>query len=92
MSGPAPSKIRITGSARMVAEAIRDGHTWGLAIIKQTGMHQAVVYSTLRRWREAGWVTCENETMEAAAAANRPPRRVYELTSTAIDALGWHDL
>lgn len=86
------TRLRISGNVRMTAEAIRDGHNWGLAIVKHTGISAHSVYGILRRLRDAGWVTFEVEPTAVAAADRRSPRTQYTLTSKAIDALGWHDL
>ncbi len=87
-----PRKMRITARTRLISEAIRDGHNWGLAIVKQTGLPQPSTYQMLRRLRENGWVTWETEPEAEAKADRRSPRRLYTLTPYAIDALGWHDL
>lgn len=87
----APRRMRITARTRLISEAIRDGHTWGLAIVKHTGLPQPSTYQMLRRLRENGWVTWETESREEAAAHRRSPRTVYTLTEFAIDELGWHD-
>lgn len=83
--------LRITAKARLVAETIRAGDNWGLKIIKVTGMSMSAVYAMLRRMREAGWVTWEQEPVEVAAADRRSPRMLYTMTGRAADELGWHD-
>ncbi|GLY08233.1 hypothetical protein [Actinoplanes sp. NBRC 101535] len=84
-----PGTLRLTTQTRAVAEAIRDGHTWGTAIIAHTGMSMSGVYAVLRRMREAGWATATAEPADQAHAQARPARTLYELTVTAADALGW---
>ena len=73
----------------LVVEAIRDGHTWGTAIIAETGASMTGVYSSLRRLRETGWVAFEVENAQLAAEQRRPRRTLYRLTNRAFDALGW---
>ncbi len=84
-----PGEVRLTPTARAVIEAIRDGHTYGLAIIAETTGSMTAVYATLRRLVEAGWATKTAEEPAAAAAEGRPPRALYELTDKARDRMGW---
>ncbi len=84
-----PGDVRLTPNARAVIEAIRDGHTYGLAIITETGCTMTAVYATLRRLVDAGWATKTAEDPAAAAAEGRPPRALYELTDKARDRMGW---
>ncbi len=92
MPAPLPAgHIRLTRKTRSVAAAIRDGHNWGTGIIAHTGMSMSAVYAMLGRFRDAGWVTWEQEPVAEAAADRRSPRTFYTLTSKAADELGWND-
>jgi DNA-binding PadR family transcriptional regulator len=82
-------KVHITVQRRAICEAIRDGHNWGTGIIAETGVSMPVVYSTLARLREVGWVTRELEATAVAFAQRRSERHLYSLTDKARDALGW---
>ncbi len=84
-----PGEVRLTPATRRIIEAIRDGHTYGLAIIAETGGAMSAVYPTLRRLEAAGWATRATEDPAAAAAEGRPPRTLYTLTDKAYDRMGW---
>ncbi len=83
------AELRPTRNIRLVAEAIRDGHTWATGIMQHTGLAKAAVFTPLRQMRRAGWVTSVRETDEQARAANRSPRTCYQLTDIARRALSW---
>ena len=72
-----------------VLEAVRDGQGYGQAIASETGLHCRTVYGVLNRLTAAGWLDCELEDAALSILARRPRRRLYRLTVTALDELGW---
>jgi len=83
------SEIKLTPSTQAVLQAIWGGYNWGVAIIKESGVSMTTVYDTLRRLRKAGWVTEQLEPVELMHELGRPRRRIYHLSPTALEALGW---
>ena len=83
------SKIVLTVRTRALIQAIHDGHDFGLAIMRETGMSESTVYATLRRLLAAGWTVCHLEPIEDAALRQRPRRKIYRLTEGLLDELGW---
>jgi hypothetical protein len=83
-----PPKIVITHRTRALIQAIRDGHDFGMAIMRETGLSESTVYATLRRLRAAGWTVCELEPVEIAVRRQRPQRKIYRLTEGLLDELG----
>jgi hypothetical protein len=86
---PPAVQVRLTRQTVAILDAIRGGHTWGSAIAGDTGVSMSATYATLRRLREARWVTAHVEPAEVAHACGRPQRIGYELTGLALDTLGW---
>ena len=83
-----PAKIVITHRTRALIQAIRDGHDFGMAIMRATGLSESTVYATLRRLRAAGWTVCELEPVEVAVRRQRPQRKIYRLTDRLLEELG----
>jgi DNA-binding PadR family transcriptional regulator len=57
-----------------------DTETYGLEIVKASGLEPGTIYPILQRLRGAGWITDRWEDADIAHAENRPPRRYYRLT------------
>ena len=60
--------------------AVKQGHRFGLDIMRQTGLPSGTVYPMLRRLEREGLVRANWEDPETARTEQRPPRRYYELT------------
>lgn len=80
-----PRSLGIT-SLRILG-AVRDGVTYGLDIVAQTGMPSGTVYPTLGRLKKSGLVRAQWEDDEVAEREGRPRRRYYELTGDGSRAL-----
>jgi hypothetical protein len=87
--GPLKSRTVFTHRTQTLIQAIRDGHNFGMAIMRQTGLSESTVYATLRRLHAAGWTECEVEPVELAVRRQRPRRKIYRLTERLLDELGW---
>lgn len=70
-----------------ILAAIRDGVTYGLDIVAQTGLASGTVYPTLGRLKASGLVRARWEDQRKAERAGRPRRRYYELTGEGEQAL-----
>ena len=77
----------LTDRVLALITAIREGHDFGLAITRQTGLSESTVYATLRRLRKAGWAVCELEAAEIAILGQRPRRKIYRLTDSLLAKL-----
>lgn len=73
--------VRRSAQVEAVLTALADGCTYGLAIMRRTGLASGTVYPILRRMEKAGWVTGTLD--ERACLPGRPARRTYELTTDA---------
>jgi PadR family transcriptional regulator PadR len=83
--------MRRTYSLIQVAMALMadaDGRHWGYELCKQSGVRSGVMYPTLQRMLEDGWLSDGWEEQAKAGKGRRPPRRYYELTSEGKSALG----
>ena len=67
--------------------AIRDGVSYGLEIVQETGMPSGTVYPTLGRLKKRGLVKADWEAQDIAERESRPRRRYYELTAEGEQAL-----
>jgi len=83
------TRIVLTHRTRALIQAIYDGHNFGMAIMRETGMSESTVYATLRRLRTAGWTVCEVEPVDVAVRRQRPQRKIYRLTEGLLEELGW---
>jgi DNA-binding PadR family transcriptional regulator len=73
--------MRVSAQVCAVLAALRDGHAYGLSIIRHTGLKSGTVYPILARMTRAGWVTARRE--ETPAAPGRVARCMYEVTPEA---------
>lgn len=55
---------------------------------KQSGVRSGVMYPTLQRMLEEGWLSDGWEAQVRDGGGGRPPRRYYELTDKGRSALG----
>ena len=80
MSAP---KIRLTAVIMDVLDVLTnspsDNPAWGLQLCKVTGYGTGTIYPALDRLMKAGWIT---DHWEDPPPADRPPRRLNEITST----------
>jgi hypothetical protein len=82
-----PREPLLTDRVLALIAAIRDGHDFGLAITRETGLSESTVYATLRRLRKAGWAVCDLEPAEIAILGQRPRRKIYQLTAPLLEKL-----
>jgi PadR family transcriptional regulator len=83
--------VRRTYSLVQVAIALMangSGRHWGYELSKESGVRSGVMYPTLQRMLEQGWLTDGWEDQPQSGRAKRPPRRYYELTEEGKAALG----
>jgi DNA-binding PadR family transcriptional regulator len=71
----------------VILQALDNGYQYGFDIMDVTGLPSGTVYPALRRLEEAGYVESKWEKQAIAQAAQRPPRKYYELTKEGRDAL-----
>jgi PadR family transcriptional regulator PadR len=80
MSAP---KIRLTAVIMdvldVLAGSLPDDPAWGLRLCQATGYGTGTIYPALDRLMKAGWII---DYWEDPSPADRPPRRLYEMTST----------
>jgi PadR family transcriptional regulator len=77
----ASSRIRMTTPVRLVLDALAhagpDEPMWGYKLTEQTGLGSGTIYPILERLESGKYVSARVETPRPA---DRPPRRLYELT------------
>lgn len=78
---------RLSRAAVAVLHALASGHRHGFDIIATSGLTSATVYPTLGKLEDAGLVASTWESVVAARAEKRPPRRNYELRAAGRKAL-----
>ena len=82
--------MRVTHALVQIAVVLmtspNDKH-WAYEIVKQSGVRSGVVYPSMTRMLEAGWLIDGWED-PATITEKRPPRRYYELTDRGIGELG----
>ena len=71
----------------VILQALDNGYQYGFDIIDITGLPSGTVYPALRRLEEGGLVDSKWEKHTIAQAAQRPPRKYYELTKEGKEAL-----
>jgi DNA-binding PadR family transcriptional regulator len=74
-------------SVAVILQALDNGYQYGFDIMDVTGLPSGTVYPALRRLEESGYVESKWEKRTIAQAAQRPPRKYYELTKEGRDAL-----
>jgi|SRR6185312_13488501 len=73
---------RITLQSLKVLKAFLEAHDYracGADIVRGTGLFPGTAYPILARFKDAGWLTSEWETLDPSEAG-RPPRLYYQLT------------
>jgi DNA-binding PadR family transcriptional regulator len=70
-----------------ILQALDNGYQYGFDIMDVTGLPSGTVYPALRRLEEGGYVASKWEKHTIAQAAQRPPRKYYELTKEGKEAL-----
>jgi len=83
--------VRRTYALIQVAMALMadpSGRHWGYELSKQSGVRSGVMYPTLQRMLEEGWLDDGWEEQVQVGKGKRPPRRYYELTDKGKIALG----
>ena len=71
----------------VILQALDNGYQYGFDIMDMTGLPSGTVYPALRRLEETGYVESKWEKHVIAQAAQRPPRKYYELTKEGKEAL-----
>lgn len=71
----------------VILQALDNGYQYGFDIMDVTGLPSGTVYPALRRLEETGYVESKWEKHAIAQAAQRPPRKYYELTGEGKEAL-----
>ena len=84
------TSMRKTHSLVQVAMALMSDPAkrhWGYDLCKRSGVRSGVLYPTLQRMLDEGWVR-DGWEEQGEARAKRPQRRYYELTDEGKAALG----
>ena len=71
----------------MILQVVEHGYRYGFDIMAVTGLASGTVYPALRRLEDAGFVVSKWERASVAQAAQRPPRKYYEITKAGRTAL-----
>jgi DNA-binding PadR family transcriptional regulator len=71
----------------LILHTVEHGYRYGFDIMTITGLASGTVYPALRRLEDAGLVVSKWERPAIAQAAQRPPRKYYEVTKTGRAAL-----
>ena len=80
------TKALVAVGAALMAEA--NARHWGYDLSKHSGIRSGVMYPTLQRMLNEGWLTDGWEDQAHAGRGKRPPRRYYELTDKGKMELG----
>ena len=71
----------------LILHAVENGYGYGFDIMTITGLASGTVYPALRRLEDAAYVASRWEKPATAQAAQRPPRKYYEVTKPGRTAL-----
>ena len=71
----------------LILQAVENGYGYGFDIMTFTGLASGTVYPALRRLESADFVVSKWERPAIAQAAQRPPRKYYEVTKLGRTAL-----
>ena len=71
----------------LILQAVENGYRYGFDIMTVTGLASGTVYPALRRLEDADFVLSKWERPAVAQAAQRPPRKYYEMTKPGGEAL-----
>lgn len=82
-----PRPPRLTLPTAMVLMAVARNYCYGFDISDATGLPSGTVYPVLRRLEDAGLLRSRWESVLAARAEQRPPRRYYSVTGSGAQAI-----
>ena len=71
----------------LILQVVEHGYRYGFDIMAVTGLASGTVYPALRRLEDAGFVISKWERASVAQAAQRPPRKYYEITKAGRTAV-----
>lgn len=80
--------VRGTLASQLVLRALlarASGETYGLEVIRATGLRAGTVYPILKRLEDAGWLSSNWEDIDPEVAG-RPARRLYRFTGDGVAA------
>jgi DNA-binding PadR family transcriptional regulator len=86
-NGGSPEWVRMTPQTWLVTLVLLtepQREVYGLHLAKRLGMLPGTVYPILRRLTAAGWLTHRPEPPSPTGHHDRPPRRLYRLTTNGI--------
>jgi DNA-binding PadR family transcriptional regulator len=81
------SKNYLSYTMALILQVVEHGYRYGFDIMAVTGLASGTVYPALRRLEDAGFVISKWERASVAQAAQRPPRKYYEITKAGRTAL-----
>jgi DNA-binding PadR family transcriptional regulator len=81
------SKNYLSYTMALILQVVEHGYRYGFDIMAVTGLASGTVYPALRRLEDAGFVISKWERASVAQAAQRPPRKYYEITKPGRIAL-----
>jgi PadR family transcriptional regulator PadR len=77
----------LTRTRCAILGVILDQPSWGLRVCRETGLSASSVYTGLQALEKAGFIAGE---WEQAAPADRPARRVYQITNVGrVELAAW---
>jgi PadR family transcriptional regulator, regulatory protein PadR len=79
--------LRITGTVAKVLRQFLDDPKepqYGFDLMRATKLPSGTLYPILARLQRAGWISCSQEDIDPAAAG-RPRRRLYVISSDAVE-------
>jgi DNA-binding PadR family transcriptional regulator len=80
-------KSYLSYTMALILQAVENGYRYGFDIMTITGLASGTVYPALRRLEDADFVVSKWERPGIAQAAQRPPRKYYEVTKPGRTAL-----
>lgn len=80
-------KSYLSYTMALILQVVDHDYRYGFDIMTITGLASGTVYPALRRLEDAGFVVSKWERPNIAQAAQRPPRKYYEVTKPGRTAL-----
>ena len=80
-------KSYLSYTMALILQVLDHGYRHGFDIMTITGLASGTVYPALRRLEDSGLVVSKWERPAIAQAAQRPPRKYYEVTKSGQTAL-----
>lgn len=74
------TSYRVSHSTALILKALSLGYCFGFELMEVTGLPSGTVYPALRRLERDALVQSKWEPKDKATAAQRPPRRYYQIT------------